>query len=92
MKICKEVVVDCGNVSFAGDQQKVDHSSVSSFSSSNSDGDGRKEQQIQMMVKWPSFVPSGKFPSYKQRYCVYTDYATNNGMLPMLFYTGNDLH
>ena len=46
MKICKEVVVDCGNVSFAGDQQKVEHSSAYSSSSSNSDGDGRKEQQI----------------------------------------------
>ena len=42
------------------------------------------------MVKWPSFIPSGKFPSYKQRYYVYTDYATNNGMLLMLFYTGNE--
>ena len=43
-KICKEVVIDCRNVSIVRIKQKIDHSSVSSSSSSHSNGDGRKEQ------------------------------------------------
>jgi pimeloyl-ACP methyl ester carboxylesterase len=38
------------------------------------------------------FVPRGRSPNYEQRYCVYTDFATNNDdtSSPILFYTGNE--
>lgn len=36
------------------------------------------------------FVPRGNSPKYRQRYCVYSDFATNNTTSPILFYTGNE--
>lgn len=36
------------------------------------------------------FVPRGRSPSYSQRFCVYSAYATNNTTSPILFYTGNE--
>ena len=36
------------------------------------------------------FVPRGRSPSYSQRYCIYTRYATDNKTSPILFYTGNE--
>lgn len=35
------------------------------------------------------FVPRGNSPTYRQRYCVYPDYATDSES-PILFYTGNE--
>jgi len=36
------------------------------------------------------FVPRGRSPSYKQRYCVFEDFATDNTTSPILFYVGNE--
>jgi pimeloyl-ACP methyl ester carboxylesterase len=35
------------------------------------------------------FVPRGKSPTYRQRYCIYSDYAIDANS-PIFFYTGNE--